>query len=164
MIERNARDGYRKWLGLAGFIALCLAISAIGGVVTAQSVGTWYTTLSKPPFNPPGWVFGQVWTPLYLMIAVSGWRVWCARGFAAARPAMAGYAAQLALNLGWSFLFFGGRMIGVALSEITLLFIAIVVNAALFLRIDRVAGWLLAPYTAWVGFASVLNFALWRLN
>jgi tryptophan-rich sensory protein len=98
------------------------------------------------------------------MTAVAGWRVWRVRGLAGALPAMSAYAAQLALNLGWSFLFFGGRMIGTAFAEIVLLFVAIVVNAALFWRIDRVAAWLLAPYAAWVGFACVLNGALWRLN
>ena len=77
---------------------------------------------------------------------------------------MAAYATQLALNLAWSFLFFGGRMPGVALAEIVLLFAAIIVNAVLFWRIDRVTGWMLAPYAAWVTFAGVLNLALWRLN
>lgn len=158
------REGSRMWLGLAAFVALCLAISAIGAAVTAESVGTWYATLRKPVFNPPNWVFAPVWTVLYLMIAVAGWRVWCARGFAAARAPMVAYAVQLALNLAWSFLFFGGRMIGAALAEIVLLLIAIGVNAALFARIDRAAGWLLMPYAAWVGFAGVLNFELWRLN
>jgi tryptophan-rich sensory protein len=77
---------------------------------------------------------------------------------------MGAYAAQLALNLAWSFVFFGGQMIGIALAEIVLLLVAIGVNALLFWRIDRMAGWLLAPYAAWVAFASILNFALWRLN
>ena len=77
---------------------------------------------------------------------------------------MAVYAMQLALNLAWSFLYFGGRMIGVALTEIVLLFAALIVNAVLFWRIERMAGWLLAPYAAWVAFAGTLNLALWRLN
>ena len=77
---------------------------------------------------------------------------------------MVAYAVQLGLNLAWSLVFFGGKMIGVALAEIMLLFVAISVNAALFARIDRASGGLLAPYAAWVGFACVLNFALWRLN
>lgn len=151
-------------LGLVAFVALCLGISAIGGWITAESVGTWYRTLQKPAFNPPDWVFAPVWTVLYLMIAVAGWRVWRRHGVAGARSAMAAYAVQLALNLGWSFLFFGGRMIGVALTEIVLLFATIIVTAVLFWRIDRVAGWLLAAYAAWVAFAGVLNLALWRLN
>lgn len=151
-------------LGLGAFVALCLAISAIGAWVTAGSVGTWYRTLQKPVFNPPDWVFAPVWTLLYIMIALAGWRVWQSRGFAGARSAMAAYGAQLALNLAWSFLFFGSRLIGVAFAEIVLLLVAIGVNAALFWRTDRLAGWLLVPYAAWVAFACVLNFALWRLN
>jgi tryptophan-rich sensory protein len=151
-------------LGLGGFLVLCLAISAIGGWITAQSVGTWYQTLQKPVFNPPDWLFAPVWTLLYLMIALAGWRVWRRVGLSGARAGMVAYSAQLALNLAWSFLFFGGRMIGVALAEIMLLLAVICVNAALFWRIDRVAGWLLVPYAAWVAFACVLNLALWRLN
>jgi len=160
MRDRPTRD----LLGLAAFIALCLGISALGGWVTAGSVGSWYATLAKPAFNPPAWVFAPVWTALYLMIAVAGWRVWRRRGLAGARAAMSAYAVQLALNLGWSILFFGGRMIGVALAEIALLLAAIVVNAALFWRVERAAALLLLPYAAWVAFATVLNAALWRLN
>jgi tryptophan-rich sensory protein len=99
-----------------------------------------------------------------VLIAVSGWRVWRRRGFSGAQVAFGAYWVQLALNLGWSLLFFGQRMIGAALVEILVLLAAIVVNAALFARIDRGAGWLLVPYAAWVAFASLLNFALWRLN
>ncbi|MEP6658170.1 MAG: TspO/MBR family protein [Betaproteobacteria bacterium] len=151
-------------LGLGAFVALCLAVSAIGGWVTADGVGSWYRALQKPAFNPPDWVFAPVWTLLYLMIAVAGWRVWRSHGLAGARAGMATYATQLALNLAWSFLFFGGHMIGIALAEIVLLLAAIGVNAVLFWRVDRVAGGLLLPYAAWVAFAGVLNFALWRLN
>lgn len=158
------RTRIRDLLGLGTFLALCLAVSAIGGWVTAQSVGTWYQTLQKPVFNPPDWLFAPVWTLLYLMIAVAGWRVWRSTGLAGARAGMVAYAAQLALNLTWSFLFFGGRMIGTALVEIVLLLAAIGVNAVLFWRADRLAGWLLVPYAAWVAFACILNFALWRLN
>lgn len=164
MSRGGARSGLREWLGLAAFIAMGFAIAALGGAVTARSVGTWYQALKKPPFNPPDSVFAPVWTLLYLLVSIAGWRVWRARGLAAARAAMAAYAVQLALNLVWTALFFGGRMIGVALAEILLLLGAIAVNTVLFWRIDRAAGWLLAPYAAWVGFAGVLNLALWRLN
>jgi tryptophan-rich sensory protein len=164
MSDGNGRTRAESLLGLGGFVVLCLSISAIGGWVTAGSVGTWYRTLEKPAFNPPDWLFAPVWTLLYLMIALAGWRVWRRAGLAGNRAGMAAYAAQLALNLAWSFLFFGGRLIGVALAEILLLFVVICVNAVLFWRADRLAGWLLAPYAAWVAFASVLNFALWRLN
>ena len=151
-------------LGLAAFVALCLAVSAAGGWVTAGSVTTWYPTLHKPAFNPPNWVFAPVWTTLYLMIALAGWRVWRNRAAAAVRTALAAYAVQLMLNLVWSFMFFGAHMIGAALADIALLFAAICITAALFWKIDRGAGWLLVPYAAWVAFACLLNYTLWRLN
>jgi tryptophan-rich sensory protein len=90
--------------------------------------------------------------------------VWRARWPAGARTAMIWYAVQLILNVAWSFIFFGARSIGFALVEIVVLLTAIVVSVVMFWRIDRLAGWLLVPYAAWVSFASVLNFALWRLN
>ena len=139
-------------------------MSALAGAVTAKSVGTWYQSLRKPAFNPPDWVFAPVWTLLYLMIAVAGWRVWRVRGIAGTRVALAAYAVQLALNLSWSFVFFGARLIGPALAVIVALLAAILANAFLFWRIDRAAGALLVPYAAWVSFAALLNAALWRLN
>ena len=159
-----SRDGGRGLLALGVFLALCIAISAVGGWVTAQSVGSWYHELHKPAFNPPDWVFAPVWTTLYLMIAVAGWRVWRVRGLTGAPAAMSAYGVQLALNLAWSLTFFGARAIGLAFAEILMLLAAICINAALFHRIDRAAGWLLAPYAAWVTFAAILNLALWRLN
>ena len=164
MSNGTVRTRVGDLLGLGAFLALCLAIWAIGGWATAGSVGTWYRTLHKPDFNPPDWVFVPVWASLYLMIALAGWRVWRSAGPVGARAGMAVYTAQLALNLAWSFLFFGGRMIGIALAEIVLLLAVIGVNVVLFWRTDRLAGWLLAPYAAWVAFACALNFALWRLN
>ena len=154
----------RELAGLGAFLVLCVGIGALGGAATAQSVGTWYQGLAKPPFNPPDWVFAPVWTALYVLIAVSGWRVWRLRGFGGARVAMAAYALQLALNLAWSFLFFGQRMIGAALLEIAVLLVAIVTNVVLFWRIDRPAGGFLVPYAAWVAFAGLLNLELWRIN
>ena len=154
----------RDLAGLAAFVLVCLGISALGGWATASSVGSWYPTLAKPAFNPPNWVFAPVWTVLYVMIALSGWRVWRERGFARARGALGVYALQLALNLAWSFVFFGAQAIGAGLVVIVLLLAAIAANARLFFAIERVAGWLLVPYAAWVAFATVLNAALWRLN
>ena len=159
------RDAQRHdLLALGAFLVLCLGIGALASIATAQNVGTWYQRLAKPPFNPPDWVFAPVWTTLYVLIAIAGWRVWRRRRLAGAPLEFGAYATQLALNLAWSFLFFGQRMIGVALVEIVLLLVAIALNATLFWRVDRPAGWLLAPYAAWVAFACLLNFALWRLN
>jgi len=156
------RGRLRDALGLAGFLALSFAIAAAGGAITATSVGDWYQALAKPAFNPPDWVFGPVWTVLYAMIAAAGWRVWRLRG--AREPALLAWAVQLGLNVCWSFVFFGARLIGAALVEIVVLLAAIVVTARLFWRIDRGAALLLAPYGAWVGYATLLNAALWRLN
>jgi len=129
----------KSLVALAGFVALCFAVAAVGGAVTATSVGTWYAGLAKPSFNPPNWLFGPVWSALYLMVAVTGWRVWRRRGQSGARVALAAWGLQLVLNLGWSFVFFGARMIGAALVEIVLLLVAILVTAVLSWRIET--GW-----------------------
>jgi tryptophan-rich sensory protein len=154
----------RDYTALALFIALNIAISALGGWVTAGSVGTWYLTLEKPPFNPPNWIFAPVWSALYLMIAIAGWRTWRRSAGPRRQLALTAYAVQLALNLSWSFVFFGAHLIGPALAVIASLLAAILVNAFLFWRIDRAAGVLLLPYAVWVSFATLLNAALWRLN
>jgi tryptophan-rich sensory protein len=153
----------RDYVGLGVFLAINAAVSALGGWATSTSVGTWYQALAKPAFNPPDWIFAPVWSALYAMIAIAGWRAW-RRGGEDLRGALMVYAVQLALNLSWSFVFFGARSIGGALAVIPALFAAIVVNAVLFWRIDRTAGALLVPYAAWVAFATLLNAAIWRLN
>jgi len=153
----------RDFAGLAAFLLLVALVSAAGGWATSSSVGTWYAGLAKPWFNPPDWLFGPVWSALYAMIAVAGWRLW-RRGGPASRLALAAWYLQLLLNLVWSFLFFGGRMIGAALVEIVVLLAAIAATIVLAWRVERAAAWLLAPYLAWVAFAAVLNAALWRLN
>ena len=163
-----------RYLTLALFIALVLGGGTLIGLMTLP--GEWYAGLAKPPFNPPNWIFAPVWSALYLMIAIAGWRVW-RRGAGEAsggvevsgamrevRLALIVYAVQIALNLSWSFVFFGARLIGPALAVIAALLAAIIANAFLFWRIDRAAGALLVPYAAWVAFATLLNAALWRLN
>jgi len=154
----------RDTIGFAVFLALCLAVSAIGGAATASSVGTWYQTLAKPAFNPPNWIFAPVWTALYFMMAVAGWRVWRRDGLRRAGWALSLFALQLVLNLAWSILFFGMRSIGGALIEIVVLLLAILATTAVFWQRDRLAGMLFVPYAGWVAFATVLNAALWRLN
>jgi len=154
----------RDYTALAVFVALCACVSALGGWVTAGSVGNWYAALQKPSFNPPNWLFAPVWTALYLMIAVAGWRAWRKSTGQQRRAALTVYGVQLGLNLSWSFVFFGAHEVGGALANIAALLAAIAVNAVLFWRIDRAAGALLLPYAAWVSFATLLNAALWRLN
>lgn len=151
-------------LGLIGFLLACFAVSAVGGAITANSVGTWYTTLAKPIFNPPAWVFGPVWSALFAMMAVAGWRVWRLVGFAGGRPAFVAFALQLLLNLSWSAIFFGLRSPGGALVVIVFLLAAIAATTLLFRRIDGWAGLLLLPYLGWTAFAAILNASIWWLN
>lgn len=145
------------------FVGVALVVGALGGAVTADAVRTWYPGLAKPAFTPPNWVFGPVWTTLYVMMAVAAWRAW-RTGNPARKSATAAWGAQLALNLLWSCLFFGLRSPGAALAEIAVLWVAIVGTTVLFARLDRWAGWLMTPYLAWVSFAAALNWAIWRLN
>ena len=154
----------RDTVAFIAFLAPCLAVSAIGGAVTATSVGTWYQSLAKPPFNPPDWIFAPVWTVLFFMMAIAGWRVWRRDGLRKTRSALMLFACQLVLNLAWSILFFGFRSIGAALVEILVLLLAILATTVMFWQRDRVAGMLFVPYAGWVAFAMALNAALWQLN
>jgi tryptophan-rich sensory protein len=146
-------------------IALPLAVGGLSGYATAGGVSTWYPTLVKPSFNPPAWVFGPVWTLLYILMGVAAFLVW-RHGLASegVRLALAVFAVQLALNGLWSILFFGLQAPGWALVEIILLWLAIVATLVLFWRVAPAAGGLLLPYLAWVSFAAVLNASLWWLN
>ena len=154
----------RNLVGLFAFIVICLIISGIGGTITASSVETWYQALEKPIFNPPDWVFAPVWTLLYIIMGIAAWRVWRLRSFEATGKALGFFALQLGFNLAWSFLFFGLQRIDLALVEIVILLVAIIVNAIMFRRIDRLAGLMFVPYTAWVTYATILNASLWLLN
>lgn len=149
-------------------IALCLVAAAIGGWATSASVNSWYPTLNKPSFNPPAWIFGPVWTALYVMMGVSLWRVWqvtrSAHGEPRAIAPLLVFGIQLALNIAWSFIFFTWRNPGAAVVDIILLWLAIIATIIVFAKFDRLAAWLLVPYALWVTFASVLNIAIWRLN
>ncbi len=154
----------RDWFGLAGFILLSFAVSGVGGAITATSVGDWYQTLERSVLSPPDWVFGPVWTTLFIFMAIAAWRVWRQEASQARSRALAVYGVQLALNLLWSALFFGLQQIGWSLVEIVILLLVIVVNTVLFWRLDRLAGLLFVPYAAWVAFATLLTGSLWLLN
>ena len=151
----------KKWTGLAFWVLLGIAVAALGGLASA-SAGTFYAELSRPGWSPPGWLFGPVWTVLYLMMSVAAWLVWLRQGLAS--PAIAVYLAQLAANALWSWLFFAWRLGALAFIEILVLWLLIVATIVAFHRVRPLAGWLLVPYLAWVTFASVLCFAIWRAN
>jgi benzodiazapine receptor len=141
------------------FLVLVLGGGLAIGYLTAP--GEWYAQLTKPAVNPPGWIFGPVWTVLYVIIAVAGWRVWQRnRGGWPLKL----WWAQRALTFLWTPIFFANHRIGLALVVILLLLAAILAFIATASRQDRVAAWLFAPYAAWVAFASVLNASLLALN
>ncbi len=149
----------RSYLVLAGFIVLVLGGGTLIGYATLP--GDWYAGLAKPPFNPPNWIFGPVWSLLYIFIAIAGWRTWLR---AAPQPAMQVWIVQLILNFLWSPIFFGARQIGIALIVILALLATILIFIALSWSRDRIAALLFVPYAAWVAFASLLNASIWRLN
>lgn len=151
-----------QWLVLAGFILLCLAVGSIGGFATQDSIDSWYRTLAKPWWNPPDWVFAPVWTLLYIMMGIAAWLVW--KTGERLGPAMALFGLQLVFNLLWSLIFFGLRSPGLALIEVVFLWGSVLLTMLAFFGRQRVAGWLFVPYLAWVSFAAILNFAIWRLN
>lgn len=154
----------RDLLALGLFVGTCLAIGGLGGAVTSSSVTEWYPTLNKPSFNPPNWVFGPVWTTLYVMMGLAAWRVWRAAERDATRTPLVFFGVQLAVNLGWSVAFFGLRDPGLAVAVILALDLLVLATALLFRRFDGLAAVLLLPYLGWITFATVLNIAIWRLN
>lgn len=151
-------------VALALLVGLCLGIGALGGSLAEASAETWYDDLIKPAFTPPGTMFGSVWTILYILIAVAAWRVWRGADWQTARGPLTLFALQLALNLGWSVVFFGLQKIGAAVATIIVLDVAILVTTLAFRTVDRAAALLMTPYLAWVLFGTVLNVATWRLN
>lgn len=150
-------------IGLVGWLLVVFAAAAIGGFASA-SAGEFYRELVRPSWAPPGWLFGPVWSVLYLLMGIAAWLVWRVRGFAGARSALLVFVLQLAANALWSWLFFVWRQGGLAFAEILVLWVLILVTIGLFWRVSRVAASLLLPYLAWVSFASVLTLAIWRLN
>jgi translocator protein len=158
-------DRMNKWLALAGFIIACLAIGGLGGWATSQAVIDWYPTLNKPTWNPPSWIFGPVWTTLYVMMAVAAWLVWMKDiRFSSVRVALILFGVQLVLNCLWSFLFFKFQSPAWALVEIIALLIAIALTTIAFFNQSKLAGVLMIPYLAWVSFATFLNYTIWQLN
>ena len=145
------------------FILICLGVGALGSAITADSVATWYPTLVKPSFNPPGWLFGPVWTVLYIMMGLAAFVVWRKRG-EGRRAALWAFAVQLLLNALWSPAFFGLRSIALGLVVIVLLVIAIAVTTVLFFRQSRLAGFLMLPYLGWTAFATLLNVSFFVMN
>ncbi|WP_235981877.1 TspO/MBR family protein [Methylobrevis albus] len=158
-------EANRSLVALGIALAICYAAAAIGGLVTAPAIPGWYETLRKPPFNPPNGVFGPVWTVLYTMMALAVWLVWKAPAPAPQRRlAFLAFAVQLVLNVAWSVVFFGLQSPWGGVLVIIALIAAVVGTMFAFAPISRNAALLLAPYLAWIAFASVLNLWIAALN
>ena len=145
------------------WLALCFATAGFGSIPTARALKTWYPSLRKPSWNPPNWLFGPVWTALYFLMAVAAWNAWNSNS-AVRNLSIALFVIQLVLNGLWSWIFFGWKSPGAAFAEIIVLWIAIIATILGFTQVSPLAAALMAPYLAWVSFASYLNFAIWRLN
>ncbi len=149
---------------LISSITLPLVLGAIAGMFTSQSVPDWYSTLNRPSFNPPNWIFGPVWTILYILMGISFFVIWKQNVSKARNMAISIFFLQLLLNFAWSFIFFYFNMIGLALVEIALLWVTIILMLVLFYKIKPMATYINIPYLLWVSFATVLNASYYFLN
>ena len=146
-------------VALAVFLAAPFAVAYIGAQWTVTGAGSWYETLAKPSWNPPGWVFGPVWSTLYLLMGIAGWRIWQARNTTNSAPfALSVWVGQIVLNLGWSYAFFERQSPISGLIVIVALWLAIAATIVLFAKTSKWAALMLVPYIAWVSFATALNF------
>jgi translocator protein len=146
-------------------IIIPLAVGATSGFFTASGVGSWYQTINKPSWNPPSWIFGPVWTTLYVMMGIALFLIWKSDApDAQKRTAMLLFAVQMVLNFFWSFIFFKQHQMGWALVEIIAMWVMILLTIFSFAPISKTAAWLLVPYISWVSFATILNYTLWKMN
>jgi benzodiazapine receptor len=156
----------QKIIRITVVLTTCLLVGYFSGIVTRESITTWYPTLVKPSFNPPNWVFAPVWTILYIMMGVAGGMVWnrLEQDPENVKKAFTFFIIQLALNAAWSVIFFYFHNPFLALIEVILFWLLIFETHIQFKKIDKTAGLLFIPYLAWVSFATVLNASIWWLN
>lgn len=153
----------RSILGFLGWFGLCFATAALGAKASITA-GRFYAQLARPDWAPPGWVFGPVWTLLYVLMALAAWEVWRRKGWSGATPALTLFLAQLVVNGLWSWLFFAWRRGAASMADVVLLLILLLATTRAFARVSTRAALLLAPYVVWVAFATALTFAVWRRN
>ncbi|MBT8310356.1 MAG: tryptophan-rich sensory protein [Flavobacteriaceae bacterium] len=146
-------------------VAVCLFVGFLSGFATQSSVSDWYADLNKPSFNPPNWIFGPVWTVLYVLMGIAAGIVW-SKGFHHkwVKTAMYHFLFQLIFNAAWSLVFFGMRSPTYALLIIIILLTLIILTMKWFRVVNKTAALLLVPYLLWVSFASILNYSIWQLN
>ncbi len=146
------------------FILICQSVGIIGATFTMSSLDNWYRTIQKPSWNPPDWIFGPVWTTLYAIMGFSMWTIWKNRATQKISWCIIIFIIQLLLNGIWTPLFFGLKNPALALIDIMFLFSAIIATIIIFYKVNRLASLILIPYLLWVGFATILNYHLWKLN
>lgn len=146
------------------FLLACYSVATVAALMTRPEIQGWYASLAKPDWRPPNWLFGPVWTILYGMIAVAGWRIWRTLGSKARTISLIIFWVQLGLNFLWSPTFFNLHKIGLAALIIVCLWAAALAFVIVSWNLDRLAAYLFLPYIAWVGFASVLNYTIWTMN
>jgi benzodiazapine receptor len=145
-------------------LLLTLAIGGIAGWITNPEIGGWYQTIQKPSWQPPNWVFGPVWTVLYILMGIAFWLVWREPSSERRNAAIVFFMIQLLFNFLWSIIFFNFHSIGWALIDIAALWIFIIITIFSFRRVNKTAAWLMVPYICWVSFAMILNYSIFRLN
>jgi tryptophan-rich sensory protein len=146
-------------------IAIPVAVGAISGFFTISGVESWYQTIAKPSWNPPNWIFGPVWTTLYILMGIALYLIWKSESSdILKKTAIALFSVQLILNFFWSLIFFNQHQVGWALAEIIMMWVVILLTIFAFANVNKTAAWLLVPYIAWVSFATILNYTIWQLN
>lgn len=154
-----------EWFKLFFAVLLTLSAGAIGSFFTAPAISEWYVNLNMPALSPPNWLFGPVWTTLYILMGLATFLVW-REGLEKrlVKVALVVYIIQLILNSLWSVIFFGAKLPGLALVEIGFLWLFIILNIYYFSKVSKFSAWLLVPYILWVSFAAYLNYQIWVLN
>ncbi|RYD78821.1 MAG: tryptophan-rich sensory protein [Sphingobacteriales bacterium] len=144
-------------------VALCAGLGFASGFSTAGEINGWYATIQKPSWNPPNWIFGPVWTTLYVLMGIAAALIWHSKDERRSK-ALGLFVVQFIFNLAWSFIFFNQHQIGLAFAEIIIMLVLIIATTVSFYKIKPAAAYLMMPYILWVSFATVLNGAIWMLN
>lgn len=144
-------------------VLLCAGLGFASGFSTANEINGWYSQIQKPSWNPPNWIFGPVWTSLYILMGIAAGIVWNSKDDEKVRALLL-FILQFMFNLAWSYIFFARHEIGMAFAEIIIMLLLIILTTISFFRVKKIAGYLMVPYILWVSFATCLNGAIWMLN
>ncbi len=153
-----------NWVKLVVSVLFTVGIGSLGGIFTISEIPGWYAGLQKPSFNPPNWLFGPVWTILYLLMGISFYLIWKQPVSTLRNVGLTLFVIQFILNFFWSILFFNQHLIATAFLEMVFMWIFILLTIIWFAKLSPTAAWLLVPYLCWVSFATVLTAAIWKLN